>query len=126
MLGHAGLPGGVAPVSIAYMPHIARTRVKDGVAWRIGDEDDVAWISARTGVAITAAIPPVFAEYATLVHPGETGAPPDIAEERAQDQALLALLDRHAASQPWWLGYLDTGASDIVFSDAASVKLYWD
>jgi len=26
--------------------------------------------------------------------------------------------------QPWWLGYLDTGASDIVFWDSSKVMLY--
>jgi hypothetical protein len=28
--------------------------------------------------------------------------------------------------QPWWLGYLDTGAHDVVFPDAAKVRLYAD
>ena len=114
------------PVSMASMSDTARTRVKDGVAWRIGDEGDVAWISCRPGVAITAAIPPVFADYATLVHPGETGRPRETTEERAHDRALLALLETHTAPQPWWLGYLETGASDIVFRDAPKLKLYSD
>ena len=37
---------------------------------------------------------------------------------------LLALLSRYAPPQPWWLGYLDTGADDIVFPDAPPVTLY--
>jgi hypothetical protein len=42
------------------------------------------------------------------------------------DRAVLAALRRHAISQPWWLGYLDTGASDIVFYDVPEVTLYGD
>jgi hypothetical protein len=41
------------------------------------------------------------------------------------DRALLSLLQRHTLAQPWWLGYLETGASDVVFYDAPKVKLYW-
>jgi hypothetical protein len=115
---------------MACVSDVARTREKDGVAWRIGAEDDVAWVreGTRPGVAITSAIPPVFADYATLVLPGNTDVPRDVADERAQDRALLALLETHTTPQPWWLGYLDTGASDIVFWDAPKVKLYegWD
>jgi hypothetical protein len=47
-------------------------------------------------------------------------------EQQGHDRALLALLSRHAAPQPWWLGYLDTGADDIVFPDAPPVTLYAD
>jgi hypothetical protein len=104
----------------------ARTRLKDGVAWCIGSEADVEWIKDRTriGRRISAAIPPVFADYATLVHPGEPDAPRDVRLERQHDLAMVKLLRRYAAQQPWWLGYLDTGASEIVFSDAPKVTLY--
>jgi hypothetical protein len=40
------------------------------------------------------------------------------------DRAVLALLERHASPQPWWLGYLETGASDIIFDDAPRVRPY--
>jgi hypothetical protein len=102
------------------------TRLKDGVAWRIGTEDEVAWIREGTtpGVSITSAIPPGFVEYATLTHPGEADVARDLEEEDAQDRALLAVLQRRTPSQPWWLGYLETGASDIVFWDAPRVILY--
>jgi len=55
------------------MSDVGHTRVRDGVAWRIGAQGDVAWISENTqpGLAITSAIPSVFADYATLVLPGE-------------------------------------------------------
>jgi hypothetical protein len=94
--------------------------VKAGRAWRIGTEADVAWIVDGTSVGpnITSAIPPVFEAYATVELPsgGE--------ERNAHDQAVLTLLSERSADQPWWLGYLDTGADDIVFPDAPKVTLY--
>jgi len=30
---------------------------------------------------------------------------------------VLALLREQSPAQPWWRGYLDTGADDIVFPD---------
>ncbi len=77
----------------------------------------------RPVVWIAGAIPPVFADYATLVHPGEPDVPRDVRVERRQDLALVAVLRRHAAQLPWWLGYLHTGASEIVFWDAPKVRL---
>jgi hypothetical protein len=108
------------------MPEGSQVRVKDGVAWRIGSEPDIRWIREGTevGLEITAAIPPVFAHYATLVQPSEPGMARDVRRERQQDLALVELLRRHTRRQPWWLGYLDTGASDIVFWDAPKVMLY--
>lgn len=81
---------------------------------------EVAWIVNGTSKdrSITAAIPPVFEAYATVVLPyGE--------EQDNYDRAVLALLTEQSARQPWWLGYLDTGADDIVFPDAPKVTLYW-
>jgi hypothetical protein len=94
---------------------------RDGRRWRIGADADVAWITGATthDRTITSAIPPVFAAYATVVRPGEPGEGQD-----AHDQAVLGLLSEQAANQPWWLGYLDTGADDIVFPDAPKVTLY--
>jgi hypothetical protein len=107
------------------MPHGGETRFKDGAAWCIGTERHIQWIVDGTDDRhITAAIPPVFADYATLVHPGEPGVTRDVCAERRQDLALVQLLCRHTPQQPWWLGYLDTGASDIVFPDAPKVMLY--
>jgi hypothetical protein len=37
---------------------------------------------------------------------------------------VSALLSEHLAGQPWWLGYLDTGADDIVFPGAPMVTFY--
>jgi hypothetical protein len=105
-----------------------RTRLKDGVAWRIGGQADVDWINDTTEISrrIIAAIPPIFADYATLLHPEVADAPRDVRLERQHDLALVELLRRHSAPQPWWLAYLDTGASDIVFWDAPKVTLYAD
>jgi hypothetical protein len=82
----------------------------------------------ESGRRITSAIPPIFSDYATLVHPGGPDAPRDVRLERQHDLAMVELLHRHAVQQPWWLAYLDTGASDIVFWDAPKVTLYadWD
>ncbi len=96
-------------------------RVKDGNTWRIGTGGEVAWITRGTsmGRTITTAIPPVFEAYATIVlPPGDEG-------QGEHDRAVLALLSEQSPGQPWWLGYLDTGADDIVFPDAPQVTLYY-
>ncbi|MDG4757418.1 hypothetical protein [Micromonospora sp. WMMD710] len=94
---------------------------RDGWSWRIGTAVDVAWLADRTthGVSITTAVPPVFDAYATC-HP------PDGVGYEAHERALVDELARHTPEQPWWLGYLDTGAHDIVFPDAPKVHLYAD
>jgi len=93
---------------------------RDGNTWCIGTDTEVAWIANGTSIGrtITAAIPPAFEAYATVVLPyaGEG--------QNEHDRAMLALLSEQAAGQPWWLGYLDTGADDIVFPDAPKVTLY--
>lgn len=86
----------------------------------------MAWIEAETGsgLAITTAIPPIYAAYCTLTLPG-----PQRDFQRRHDEAVVALLEEHSQRQPWWLGYLETGPSaDVVFHDAPRVKLYagWD
>jgi hypothetical protein len=95
------------------------TRARDGSTWRIGTDAEVAWVANGTSIGrtITAAIPAVFEAYATvLVAYGE--------ERDAHDRALLTLLRQQSPDQRWWLGYLDTGADDIVFPDAPKVTLY--
>jgi hypothetical protein len=96
------------------------TRARDGSTWRIGTDADVAWIGKGTSIGrtITAAIPPVFEAYATLVMPY------DDAAQAKHDRAVSALLTEQSPGQPWWLGYLDTGADDIVFPDAPRAMLY--
>ncbi|HZO69068.1 MAG TPA: hypothetical protein VFB74_29105 [Kribbellaceae bacterium] len=98
------------------------TRARDGSTWRIGTSAEVAWIAdgASVGRTITAAVPAVFEAYATVVLPdGGEG-------QDERDRAVLALLSEESVGQPWWLGYLDTGADDIVFPDAPKVTLYQD
>jgi hypothetical protein len=102
----------------------ATTQEKDGRSWRLGTAADVAWIAQ--GVADGSAMPAGFAAYATVMVPG-------LREDLDRhEQAVVRLLaDHSAAADPnaeagWWLGYLDTGASDVVFQDAPRVKLYWD
>lgn len=99
------------------------TRARDGSTWPIGTDADAAWIATSTtgimGQAITAAIPPVFEAYATVV------LPPWDEGQSEHDRAMLTPLREQSAGQPWWLGYLDTGADDIIFPDAPKVTLYW-
>ncbi len=105
--------------------HAVASFEKDGEIWQIGCATTVEWIQAGTtgGLTIQSAIPPAFESYATIVLPEEPGTPRGLLARR-QDEALLALLKRHTKAQPWWLGYLETGASDVVFWDAPRVLLY--
>jgi len=93
---------------------------RDGRTWRIGTDAEVAWITNGTSAdrTITSAIPPIFEAYATIVLPYR-GEGQDV-----HDRAVLSLLGEHSADQPWWLGYLDTGADDIVFPRAPMVTMY--
>jgi hypothetical protein len=103
-------------------------RTKDGRAWRIGRDAEIAWIQENTegGLAITSAIPPVFEAYATLELPGtgDHDAASWLEDPDRHDAGVLAVLSDHTAAQPWWLGYLDTGAADVVFYDVRKVMLY--
>jgi len=104
------------------------TKVRDGTAWPIGGNAEVAWIQDGTSITtlITAAIPPLFDAYATVELPGSGGNVHGLRNDgqECHDRALLAVLSRHTAPQRWWLGYLDTGADDVVFPDAPPVTLY--
>jgi hypothetical protein len=101
---------------------------KDGRAWRIGAEADVAWIRENTEVsfAITSAIPPVFEAYATLELPGSgdhrLSAASPLEDPDRHNAGVLAVLGEHSAGQPWWIGYLDTGGAEIVFCDVPKVR----
>jgi hypothetical protein len=37
----------------------------------------------------------------------------------------MELLSGQTDEQPWWLGYLDTGASDVVFPYAPRATVYY-
>lgn len=90
---------------------LERSVVKDGQTWRLGTNAEVAWINDGTslGMTVNAAVPGAFAAYATLV------LPTDRDRQQRHDQAVLAVLKQNSADQHWWLGYLDTGADDVVF-----------
>ncbi|MEW1590112.1 hypothetical protein AB0283_32220 [Micromonospora vinacea] len=94
---------------------------KDGRSWRIGTASDVAWLAGRTtqGFSVTAAIPPVFEAYGTFYPPVGVGID-------AHEHAVIDELAARTSDQPWWLGFLDTGAHDVVFPHAPRVSLYWD
>jgi hypothetical protein len=99
---------------------------KDGRAWCIGGDADVAWIRENTEVsfAITSAIPAVFEAYATLELPnsGDQLSPSPLEDPDRHNAGVLALLSQHSGGQPWWIGYLDTGGADIVFDNARKVR----
>jgi hypothetical protein len=94
--------------------------VRDGRSWSLGTAGDVEWIAAGTtiGKTITSAIPARFDAYATIVRPkpGE--------DQAGHDEAVLSVLREHPTCGAWWLGYLDTGADDVVFPNAPRVSLY--
>jgi hypothetical protein len=117
----APLPGpGLNPEASAKPAVLPVRLARDGSTWRIGTDAEVAWIASGTSIGrvITAAIPPVFEAYATAVLPGSDE------QQDKHDRAVVALLSEYSAAQPWWLGYLDTGADDIVFPGAPMVTLY--
>jgi hypothetical protein len=69
--------------------------------WRIGTGAEVAWITngISPGRTITAAIPPVFEAYATVVLPDSDD------DQQRHDLAVSAVLNEQPASQ--------SGGSDI-------------
>jgi hypothetical protein len=83
----------------------------DQVGFGFGTSDDVAWIAGDTidGLTVTNAIPPRFDAYATFYRPED-------ADITLHERTVVDILKAHTAEQPWWLGYLDTGAHDVVFN----------
>jgi hypothetical protein len=98
---------------------------KDGRAWRIGEEADVAWIRENTGLVRDYICDP--SGVRDLRHPGapdgdHLSAVP-LEDSDRHNAGVLAVLSEHSAGQSWWLGYLDTGGADIVFYNAQKVRL---
>jgi hypothetical protein len=117
----------IARVSESPEPNY-RTQPKDGHAWRIGTENEVEWINAGVtdSRSITASVPPIFSAYATITFPLDLESSRDQMRhfEDRFDDALIRVLSAHTAPQPWWLGFLDTGASDVVLLEAPRVLVY--
>jgi hypothetical protein len=109
-------------------------RGKDGRTWRLGRDAEVSWIEENTesGLTIISGIPPLFEAYATLELPGsgdqQTASSSEEWEQEwnRHETGVLAVLSEHAEPQPWWLGYLDSGATDLIFDDVRQVRLYAD
>jgi len=92
----------------------------DATTWQIGGSGEVGWIVANTrpdGTIVTAT-PASFEAHATVVVPDSDE------EKRLSDAALLEVLRAQLPPQPWWLGYLETGAGDLIFPEAPRVRLY--
>jgi hypothetical protein len=113
------------------------TRSKDGRDWRIGSAEEVGWITETPrGMSVADAVPPVFEAYATLEQPlsGDHLTKWEAAAHDSQtvivdawerhEAALLDILVQQTEPQPWWLGFLETGVSDVVFPDAQRVEMY--
>jgi hypothetical protein len=100
-------------------------RLKDGREWRIGASADVAWIVGSEKFAADA-VPAIFDAYATVELPGTGHHSPTvpIVEWDRHERAVLTNLRGEAAPGPWWLGFLETGASDVVFETAPRTMLY--
>jgi hypothetical protein len=100
-----------------------RNVLRDGRAWRLGADSDAAWINhgVSAGSTITSAIPPIFASYCTLELP-DTNDPADLGRH---EEAVIQLLTEQTSEQPWLLGYLDTGVSDVVFPYAPRTTVYY-
>ena len=80
-------------------------------------------------MAFGCTLPRVFEAYATLELEGSgNGEAMDYIASEAHDDSVLRILRAHTAAQPWWLGYLVTGSSEVVFYDAPRTALYagWD
>src|ERR1700761_2544621 len=103
---------------------------KDERQWRMGGSAEVAWIRENTtpGLTIASGVPPVFEAYATLELPGsgDLDCASPLEDPVLHETAVLAVLSEFGGASPWWLDYLDTGVSDIVFREAPTVKLYTD
>jgi hypothetical protein len=98
------------------------SRVTDarGRSWRVGTDAEVEWIARGTSpsLAITAAIPPVYEAYATIVLPdGGAG------DQERHDRAMLALLGAQPTGRRWWLGYLRTSPGHLVFPGVVMAAL---
>lgn len=94
-------------------------RSTDAMSRVFGTDAEVAWINAETGVGrtVTSAIPPVFEAYCTL------SLPEDPEAIRVQNGVLVAELAQ-VTLEPWWIGFLETGISDVVFHEAPRVRVY--
>ncbi len=87
--------------------------LRDGRQWRLGTASDVAFITAATTnrTAIGSTIPPIYGAYCKVEIPRWSKASELLEHERA----VMELLTESTGQQTWWLGYLDTGAHDVVF-----------
>lgn len=114
---HGGPPGW--PIQVLIRLDALMEVTKDGQTWLIGTGAEIAWIVSGTTVdtTITAAIPPVFAAYATFHEL-------DQSRVAGQESVVVRHLANRSGDQSWWLGFLDTGAHDVVFEDVPKVTLY--
>jgi hypothetical protein len=100
------------------------SRRKDGREWRIGTSAEIDWTIGQTegGVRVNCAIPPIYEAYATIgLTESGNGKALDFVVSEDHDRAVADILESHTLPQPWWLGFLDTGGTNVVFDDAPKV-----
>ena len=97
--------------------------LRDGRAWRLGTDADAAWINDGTSAGPRSR--PRSRRSSLPTAPWNCRK----ANERDGADPARAGGDRAAhradPEQPWWLGYLDTGASDVVFPYAPRTTIYY-
>jgi hypothetical protein len=101
-------------------------QINDGVAWTVGGQAEVERIAEGTGSGpqITTAIRLDTPPTRTLTNAGRRTSPA-IRTSSVAKILRLSTCCAATAARRWWLGYLDTGASDIVFWDVPKVTIYW-
>lgn len=103
-----------------------------GRPWQVGTAAIVDWIVQGVEVdgTVAVAVPPRFEAYAAFEEPDcspdQPQPDPDQFEQLvvAHEHAVVSHLRRHGTTR-WWLGYLDTGAHDVVFPDVERVSMYF-
>ena len=106
----------------------------NGQPWQIGTRATVDWITEGVMVdgTVAGAVPPRFEAYAAFEEPDCSPDEPhsnhDFEHRERQivehERAVVSHLRRYSPTQ-WWLGYLDTGAHDVVFPAAERVSMYF-
>jgi hypothetical protein len=97
--------------------------LRDGRNWRLGTEADIAFIAAgaNAGTPVGEMIRALYPSYCNLELPQST----NDEELVAHEQAVIELLTNQTDQQAWWLGYLDTGSSDVVFPFAPRTSPFY-
>jgi hypothetical protein len=97
--------------------------LRHGQQFPIGTDADVKFITDATiaRTAIGGTIAPIYEAYCTVRLPDGN----DAQELHEHEHAVIDILQRSTGQDRWWLGYLDTGAHDVVFPFAPRVTPFY-